>query len=155
MSAPDQKTGRGMPILVRGMGIFLLFAAFLTGLFWLCLHHYRDVAEWGTQEGDRQESLVYDGAVYFHAGTVGDPGIGSSNFAAGSALGEVKPEGRDALRRSYPVHAVKTNGGKVRDGYLIVILDDGESHVYYRQDLDNPRRPSATETLPGGGDTGA
>lgn len=154
MSAPDQKTDRVLPILVRSLGVFLLLAVLLAGLFWLCLHHYRDVAEWGTEGEDRQESLVYDGAVYFHAGTVGDPGIGSSNFATGSALGEVKPEGRDAFRGSYPVHEVKTNGGKVRDGYLIVILDDGEPHVYYRQDLDNPRRPSATGTLPSGDDTG-
>lgn len=154
MSASDKKTGRGLPILARSMGVFLLLAALLAGLFWLCLHHYRDVAEWGTKDGDRQESLVYDGEIYFHAGTVGDPGIGSGNFVTGRALGEVKPEGADALRNSYPVHAVTTGGGKVRDGYLIVILEDGEPHVYYRQDLDNPRRPSASETLSGGDEAG-
>lgn len=33
-----------------------------------------------------------------------------------------------------------------RDGYLLVVYEDGDSYLYYRQGLDNPYHPPETET---------
>ena len=81
MSAPDGKPRRGMPLLARGICLFLLFALLVGGLHWFCLHHYRNVASWnGTGEAQR-DSLLYDGTVYFLAAKVGSPGVPGSSFS--------------------------------------------------------------------------
>lgn len=51
MSAPDGKPRRGMPLLARGICLFLLFALLVGGLHWFCLHHYRNVASWNGTGG--------------------------------------------------------------------------------------------------------
>ncbi len=146
MSAPDGKPRRGMPLLARGICLFLLFALLVGGLHWFCLHHYRNVASWnGTGEAQR-DSLLYDGTVYFLAAKVGSPGVPGSSFSKDDLLGEVRPAGRDALRYNYPVYGVKASAGKPRDGYLLVVYEDGDSYLYYRHGLDNPYRPPETET---------
>ena len=137
MSAPDGKSRRGMSLLARGICLFLLFALLVGGLHWFCLHHYRNVASWNGAGEAKRDSLLYDGTVYFLAAKVG---------SKDDLLGEVRPAGRDALRYNYPVYGVKASAGKPRDGYLLVVYEDGDSYLYYRQGLDNPYRPPETET---------
>lgn len=141
-------------LFLRGMGIFLLFALLLGGLYWLCLHHYKDVAEWSGTGDDLRASLQYEDQTYYLAAKLGSPGVSAGDYVKGDALGEVKPDGRDALTRAYPVYAVTTKEGAVREGYLIVIYEDeatGEdaSFVYYAEGLENPylgERDDETET---------
>ena len=146
MTAPNSEPRRGMPLLARGICFFLLFALLLGGLHWICLHHYKNAAAWGGEGGALRDSLLYDGTVYYLAAEVGAPGISASVYAQGDLLGEIKPEGLSALRYSLPVYTVKASAGKQRDGYLLVVYEDGESYIYYRQGTDNPYRPAESDT---------
>ncbi len=145
MSTLEKSPRRGMPLLVRGIVLFLLFALLVGGLYWFCLHHYRNVAKWnGTGEGQR-DSLLYGGEEYLLAAKVGSSGIPVNGYTKSDLLGEVSPAVHDAFRYSYPVYSVKASAGKLRDGYLIVVYEDGDSYLYYRQGMDNPYRPPETD----------
>lgn len=128
-------------LLVRGIAFFFLLAVLLGGLYWLCLHHFANVAEWsGTADAPR-ESLLYGEETYHLAAAVGSPGVSSANFVKGEALGEVKLPLRDAVTYNCPVYEVKTGKGATRRGFLIVTREDGEDYVYYLDGTENPYRP--------------
>lgn len=133
-------------LLLRGIAFFFLFAVLLGGLYWLCLHHFANVAEWSGRADAPRESLLYGEETYHMAAAVGSPGVGSANFVKGEALGEVKLPLRDALTYNCPVYEVKTGKGATRHNFLIVTREDGEDYVYYLDGTENPYQPPETDT---------
>lgn len=144
---PQSETGQKSTrfLLLRGIAFFFLFAVLLGGLYWLCLHHFANVAEWSGRADAPRESLLYGEETYHMAAAVGSPGVDSDDFVKGEALGEVKLPLRDALTYNCPVYEVKTGKGATRHDFLIVTREDGEDYVYYLDGTENPYRPPETE----------
>lgn len=142
-SGTEQKSTRFL--LLRGIAFFFLVAVLLGGLYWLCLHHFANVAEWSGRAEAPRESLLYGEETYHMAAAVGSPGVESADFVKGEALGEVKLPLRDALTYNCPVYKVKTGKGATRHDFLIVTREDGEDYVYYLDGTENPYQPPETE----------
>lgn len=140
----EKKPTRRVPLLVRGIGIFIVITALFAGLYWFCLHHAANVAEWaGSDPADVKTDLVYDGQTYHLAAAVGSRGVSRGKFAMQDKLGEVKPAGRDALTICYQVWSVKNTRNEPQPQYLIVVYgnkqsSDGKSYVYYLDGKENP-----------------
>ncbi len=137
MSNESNQTRR-VPLILRGFGIFLILAALFTALWWFCLHHYGNAAEWsGTDPADVRTDLVFEDKTFHLAAAVGSYGVSSGKFNKGERLGEVKPAGWDAFKTSYLVYAVE-HAKEVDEAHLIVVYPDGKSYVYYLDGEENP-----------------
>lgn len=133
-----QKDARRVPLLVRGLLIFLVILALFAGLWWFCLHHYGNAGAWAGDEPDIKSDILYEDKVFHLAGKVGAYGLTSGKFMKTDLLGEIRPAGKDALTDTYLLYTVKNNKRVIDERYMIVVYSDGVSYVYYLDGEENP-----------------
>lgn len=127
----------GWPVICRGIGIFLVFAILAVGLFWFCLHHYKNVATWSGIDNPR-DTLVYQEKTFHLASKLGDPGLTTNKYSQGDLLGEVTPDGKPSLKGAATVYAVLGSRQTLKEDYLMVVYEDGIKYIYYLDGIENP-----------------
>lgn len=131
--AKEGSRPRRAPLWLRGIVVFLVFAALIPAIRWYAMHHYDNVCVW-TGEGEaRTAAILYEEKQYFAAAPIGAHGITTARFPQGDLLGEVKPEGSLTRSHTFEVYAVKE-----KSNFLLVSREDGKMWVYYIEDIENP-----------------
>ncbi len=132
-------------LLLRGLGIFLLLSLLCVLLYWFCLHHYSNVAEWSGTTSPR-EAILYQEQTYHLAAELGAPGVPKTRFKQSDLLGEVKPGGRDSLQAAVKVYAIEHTDQASQAEYLLLIYEDKTCYVYYLDGVDNPYTGAEAES---------
>lgn len=141
----ENKQGGGKPrralLWLRGICVFFIAAVLLCGVYWYCLHHYKNAAVF-VGEDDPRDAFIYEEKTYYAAAPIGAHGITEIRYPKGDCLGEVKPSLGLTPGHTYLLYAVKD-----KVSYLLLTREDGKNYVYYVEDRENPYK-GEPETQP-------